>query len=135
MVEDRDHQIRGCLLVEALEAVQLVGDVERGEDGDLKRIDRQSSRGDFAHAAVNELRQPDDVLAVAVGADVVGLVVDFDPDGRRAFRRVLDGAHALSLWGYRRMTSTASGSSTAMASSIASTFVRIVSRSESSRST
>src|ERR687884_670991 len=57
------------LLVEALEAVQLVGDVERGEDGDLERIDGERARGDFAHAPVNELGQTDDVLAVAVGAD------------------------------------------------------------------
>src|SRR5205085_11736345 len=112
-----------------------VGNVERGEDGNLERIDRQRPGGDFTHAPVDELRQPDDVLAIAVGADVVGLIIEFDPDGRRAFRRVLNGAHALKSLGYLRMTSTASGSSTAMASSIASTLVRMVSRSERRRST
>ena len=65
--------------------------------------------------AIDVLGQPLDVLVVAVRADAVGLVVDFDPD-RLLFR--LLSAHYECL----PMASATSPSMIVMASSIASTF-------------
>src|SRR5205085_6543683 len=117
-----------------------VGDVERGEDSDFERVNGERARRDFAHAAIHELGELRDVLAVAVRADVVNLIVNLHADRRRArlISGWFDGAHDLELNPsdfYLRIASTISGSSTAMASSMASTFMRIVSRSASSRST
>ena len=131
-------ELRVGLFVQAFQAMKFVRYVERGEDCDLQGVNRERPRRDLAHTRVNELGQLRYVFAVAVGANVVGLVVDFHADGgccccvHIAFRQT----HlVISVLAHCRTASAISGSSAAIASSIASTFMRIVSRSDSRRST
>src|ERR1041384_3079433 len=59
-------ELRVGLFVQAAQAMEFVGDVERGEDGHLERINRERARRDFAHPAINKLSELRHVLAVAV---------------------------------------------------------------------
>src|SRR5689334_1367330 len=129
-------ELRVSLFVHVLEAVKFVGDVQRREDGDLQRVDGKRARRDLSHPAVDKLRELNDVFGVAVGTDVIGLVVNLDPNCRtagRAFHTAFID-HAADT-GTHLSSSAISGSRAATASSMASTFVRIVSRSASSFST
>jgi hypothetical protein len=58
--------------------MKFVGDVQRGEDGDFQRVDRQSARRDLAHPAVDKFGELNNVFSVAVRPNVVGLVVDLN---------------------------------------------------------
>src|ERR1044071_2788446 len=116
--------------------MQFIGDVERRENGDLERINRERARRNLAHPAIDKLGELRDILAVTVRADVVGLVVNLYSDGRccccvHIAPTQTDAVIAVS---HLRTTSAISGSSAAIASSMASTFMRIVSRSERMRS-
>src|SRR6185503_18736144 len=99
-------------------------------------VDGKSSRRDLAHAAVDEFGELDDVFSVAIRPDIVGLIINLDTNGGTAAR----GFHAAFIDhaadpGTHLSSSAISGSRAATASSIASTFMRIVSRSASNFST
>src|SRR5689334_17043805 len=116
--------------------MKFVGDVKRGEDRNFQRVDSECTRRDLAHAAVDKFRQLNNVLSVTIRPDVVGLVVDFNPNGGTTgttfHTAFID--HATDA-GTHLSSSAISGSRAATASSMASTFMRMVSRSASSFST
>src|SRR5262245_60738142 len=112
--------------------MQLVGDVESSEDGNLARIHRQRSGRNLAHALIDILRQLPQILRIAVRADGVGLVVDFHLNGLRG--RIAVFAAAKCVGAHPRIASARSGSAAATTSSMASTFALIASRSASKRS-
>src|SRR5882672_967766 len=111
--------------------------MQRGQDGYLERIDRQGAGRDLAHAAIDKVSELHEVFGVAVRADVISLVVDFNSDGgcgcrsgfHTAFTKNWDGSSG------HLSSSAISGSSAATASSMASTFERMMSRSARSDST
>jgi len=62
--------------------------VQRGEDGDLQRIDGQGAGRDLAHFRIDVFGQRENIVVVPVRTDIVGLIVDFDTDrlfGRAVF--------------------------------------------------
>jgi len=98
------------------------------------RVARQERESTIA--AVAKFSELDNVFSVAIRPDVVGLVVNLDTDGGTA----AGGFHAAFIDhatdpGTHLSSSAISGSRAATASSIASTFMRIVSRSASNFST
>src|SRR5690242_15203493 len=130
------RELRVCLFMHVLEPVEFVGDVECGEDRYFQRVDRECAGRDLSHAAVDEFRQLNNVLSVTIRPNVVGLVVDFNPNGgttATAFHTAFID-HATDA-GTHLSSSAISGSRAATASSMASTFIRMVSRSASSFST
>src|SRR6185295_4401616 len=62
------------------ETMQLVGNMQGGEDSNLERIDREGARRNFTHSAINEISEPRQVLGIAIRANVVSLIVDLDSD-------------------------------------------------------
>src|SRR6185503_5334011 len=129
-------ELRVSLLVHVLQAVKLVCDVQCGEDGDFERIDSERARRDLSHPAIDKLRELNDVFGITVRPDVVGLVIDLNPNGGTAgacfHTAFIDHSSEPRT---HRSSSTVSGSRAATASSMASTFMRMVSRSASSFST
>ena len=72
----------------ALQLVIVVGDVEGGEDGDAERIDGGGVLGNGAHLGIDKFGEALDVGGVRA-AQVVALVVDFDPNTVLVFRHWL----------------------------------------------
>ena len=68
------------LFVGLLQAMKLVGNMQRGKDRDLQRIDRQSAGGNLAHPAINKIGELSEVFRVAVRANIVSLIVDLDSE-------------------------------------------------------
>src|SRR5262249_36551826 len=114
------------------ELMQFVGNVKRGKDGNLPRINRQGSRGNFAHPLIDVFSQLFEIFRIAVRSNGVGLVIDFYPDGWRRIRfavsfKANSGAHAC-------VASALSGSAAVAASSMLCTFALMASRSANSNS-
>lgn len=61
--------------------MKLVGDVKGGEDSDLQGIYCERSGRNLAHAVINELRELRDVIAIAIGTNIVGLIINLDSNG------------------------------------------------------
>src|SRR5437764_6230224 len=112
---------------------KVVGDLQGREDRHTQRIDGHRRAGDLVHAPVNVFGEVLNVGVVVIAAQIVSLVIDDDlvwlarivVHRRRRFSELkgaLDRPYFLAV-------SSASRSSTAMASSIASTLSLIVSRS------
>src|ERR1700752_293576 len=124
------------LLVHVFQAMKFVGNVQRRKDCDLQRVDCQRAGRDFPHPAVDEFCELNNVFRIAIRPDVVGLIIDFNSDGGTtcaAFHTAFVD-HSTDP-GTHLSSSTISGSRAATASSMASTFMRMVSRSARSFST
>src|SRR5438132_14308670 len=120
-----------------LQAVQFIRDVQGGKNRHFQIIDCERSRRDFPHPTVDELGELNNIFGIAVGANVVCLVVNLDPDSWAGggIHNTPPQCYSTIPGGHLLNSSTISGSRAATASSIASTFIRIMSRSASSFST
>src|SRR5260370_35407023 len=110
--------------------MKLVGDVERGQDGNFARINSQCAGRNLAHALVDVFGQLFEVFRIAVRTHGIGLVVDFDFD---SWGRVRISIGPGSVWAHPRIASASSGSASATASTMAWTLVRMASRPASRR--
>jgi hypothetical protein len=128
-------ELRVGLFVHVLQAVKFVCDVQRGENCDFQGVDRQCAGRDLSHPAVDEFRELNNVFSIAVRPNVVGLIVDLNSNGGTAGATFHTAFVDHSADPGTHRASTISGSRAATASSMASTFMRMVSRSASSFST
>ena len=77
-------ELRVCLFVHVLQAVEFICDVERGEDRDFQRVDGEGAGRDLSHPAVDEFSQLNDVFGITIRPDVVGLIINLNSNRRTA---------------------------------------------------
>src|SRR5207245_4769712 len=117
------------LFVNLFLLMQLIGDIKRGENSNFAGINRQSSRGNFTHTLVDIVGQLLNVFRIAIRANRVSLIIDLYFYRRRS-RRIGTFSQTNSIVTHLGAASAASGSIAITASSIASTFNLINSRSD-----
>src|SRR5687768_12937524 len=95
------------LFVNVLEPVQLVGNIKRRQNCNFQGVNGERAGGNLAHATVNILSQLANVVGIPVGANIVGLIVNFDANSRRCIDSAFAEAQAALI--HLRIASAISG--------------------------